>query len=332
MTLPSPSRRAVLQAALGASLTAALPARAEDLHPSWPSKPIRLIVPYPPGGAADTVARIFAEDLRETFKQPVLVENKLGAGTAIAAELVAGSLPDGYTLSLTPTGQLTVLPHIVKNLRFDPFTSFAPVSQLAYTAVVIAAALRAPINTLAELAALAKEKPGQVSYSSSGSGTIIHLAGEYFALTADIKLLHVPFKGSAQAVSSLLSGEVDTAFDTLTILAPQIRGNKVKGIAVAAKERSPLLPTVPTVAESGYPDFEVTSWFGLIAPAGTPKAIVETINAEINAAIAKPNVREALEAQGLTPWPSTPEQFAERIRSDHAKYQRVVEGAHIKFD
>jgi tripartite-type tricarboxylate transporter receptor subunit TctC len=330
MTPASLSRRIVLGAALGASLAVALPAAAETS--TWPTKSVRLIVPYPPGGAADTVARLFAEKLGDALKQSIVVENKPGAGTAIAAELVAKAPPDGYTLSLVPTGQLTVLPHIAKELRFDPFTSFTPVSQLAYTAVVIAASQKSGINNLADLVTRAKAKPEGVTYSSSGSGTIIHLAGEYFALTSGTKLLHVPFKGSAPAVSALLSGEIETSFDTLTILAPQIRADKVKGIAIAAKDRSPLLPNVPTVAESGFPDFEVTSWFGLAAPAGTPKDIVDRINAEITAISARTDVREALAAQGLVPWPSTPEQFAARIKADHAKYGDVVRNAKIVFE
>jgi tripartite-type tricarboxylate transporter receptor subunit TctC len=304
------------------------PAHAE----TWPSKPIKLVVPYPPGGAADAAARLYAEKLGESLKQPVVVENKAGAGTAIAAEFVANAAPDGYTLSLVPTGQLTVLPHIAKNLRFDPFKSFVPVSLLASTAVVIAANPTVPAADVKGLVALARSKPGKLSYSSSGSGTIIHLAGENFALATGSELLHVPFKGSAPAVTALLGGEVDLAFDTLTVLAPQIKAGKVKGIAIASKKRSPLLPNVPTVAEAGYPDFDVVSWFGLAAPAGTPDAIVKRLNTEVQAIASQPSVQERLAAQGLEAWPTTPAQFAERIRSDHAKYGRIVKASGATFD
>jgi len=324
------SRRAVLGTLFIALLTLAQPVAAQTA--AWPSKPIRLIVPYVPGGAADTVARIVAEKLTESLKQPVTVENKPGAGTAIAAELVAKSAPDGYTLSLVPTGQLAVLPHLVKDLRFDPFTSFAPISQLAYTAVVIAAAPSVAADNLKQLVTLAKAKPGSITYSSTGSGTITHLAAEYFALVSGTKLLHIPFKGSSQAITALLSGDVNVAFDTLTVLAPQIKAGKLKGIALSSKERSPLLPDLPTIAESGYPDFEVTSWFGLAAVAGTPREIISRINAEVNAILDQPAVRETLLAQGLTPWPSTPEQFAKRIRADHAKYGEVVRNSDATFD
>ncbi|CAD5109510.1 Bug family tripartite tricarboxylate transporter substrate binding protein [Zestomonas carbonaria] len=298
----------------------------------WPSQPLKIVVPYPPGGAADTVARIYADALGESLGQTVLVDNRPGAGTAIAAEFVANSPADGYTLSLVPTGQLTVLPHIVKNLKFDPVKSFAPVSLLAYTGVVIAASDKVPAKNLPELVALAKSKPGELSYSSSGSGTIIHLAGEYFRLTSGTDLLHVPFKGSAPAVSAVLGGNVDLAVDTLTILAPQIQGGKLRGLAIASHERSPLLPDVPTVAESGYPDFEVTSWFGLNVPAATPAPIIQRLNAEIARAAASSAVKEKLATQGLVAWPSTPEAFAEQIRSDSAKYGEVVAKSHITFD
>ena len=315
-----------LAAAAGLALS---PAAQAD---SWPAKPIKLVVPYPPGGAADAVARLYADKLSERLKQPVVVDNKPGAGTAIAAEFVAKAPADGYTLSLVPTGQLTVLPHLSKTLRFDPFASFAPVSLLASTAVVIAANGTVPVHSVKEVVALAKAKPGQVSYSSSGSGTIIHLAGENFRLATGADLLHVPFKGSAPAVAALLSGDVNLSFDTLTVLAPQIKAGKVKGIAIASRERSPLLPNVPTVAEAGYPDFEVVSWFGLAAPAATPKEIVARLNAEVGAIARQPGVKESLAAQGLEPWTTTPEQFAQRIKADYAKYGQVVKASGATFD
>lgn len=325
--------KGIAATAISISIGAALlgvhtPAKAD----TWPSKPIRLIVPYPPGGAADATARLYAEKLGESLKQPVLVENKPGAGTAIAAELVAKAPADGYTLSLVPTGQLTVLPHLSRELRFDPLGSFAPVSLLASTAVVIAANGTTNVATVKELVSQAKASPGKFSYSSSGSGTIIHLAGENFQLLTGTKLLHVPFKGSAPAVTALLGGEVNLAFDTLTVLAPQIKSGKVRGIAIASKKRSPLLPDVPTVAEAGYPDYDVVSWFGLAAPAGTPDAVIKQLNGEVRKIAGQPAVQEKLAAQGLEAWPSTPAQFADRIRGDYVKYGRVVKASGIQFD
>lgn len=310
----------------------ALPGAGFAQNAAWPQKPIKLLVPYPPGGACDTVGRLFAEKLSERLKQPVVVENKPGAGTAIAAEYLAKSAPDGHTLEVTPTGQLTILPHVAKELRFDPARDFTPISQLAYTSVVIAAAPNFSVKDLRDVVAQAKARPGQLSYSSSGSTTIIHLAGEYFANTAGVSLLHVPFKGSAPAVAALLGGEVNLAFDTLTILSPQIKAGKVKGVAIAAPERSPLLPDVPTVAEAGYPGFEVPSWFGLIGPGNLPGEIVERLNREIAEIQKLPEVKEKLAAQGLAAWPSTPTEFARRLRDDSAKYGQVVKAAGIRFD
>lgn len=298
---------------------------------AWPEKTITLIVPYPPGGAADTVGRIYADALSESLKQPVVVENKPGAGTAIAADLVANSRPDGYTLSLVPTGQFTVLPHIAK-IKFDPFKSFEPVSLLAYTGVVIAANAQLPVKDFKDFIAQAKAAPGKFSYSSSGSGTIIHLAGEYLRLKTGVNLLHVPFKGSAPAVTAVLGGDVNLAVDTLTVLAPQIKGGKLKGLAIASAERSPVLPDVPTVAELGYPGFEVRSWFGLVAAAKTPKEILVRLNAEIAKAAASQSVKYKLTAQGLDAWPSTPAQFTQQIRTDYDKYGQVVRESGATFD
>lgn len=318
--------------ALLAAVAFALPGASFAQNAAWPQKPIRLLVPYPPGGACDAVGRLFAEKLSERLKQPVIVENKSGAGTAIAAEYLAKSAPDGYTLAVTPTGQLTILPHVAKNLRFDPVKDFTPISQIAYTSVVIAAAPNFPVNDLRDLVAKAKAKPGDITYSSSGSTTIIHLAGEYFANTAGISLLHVPFKGSAPAVAALLGDEVNLAFDTLTVLSPQIKAGKVKGLAIAAPKRSPLLPNVPTVAEAGYPGFEVPSWFGLIGPGNLPKEIVKRLNHEIAEIQKLPEVKAKLAAQGLEIWPSTSAEFAKRLRDDSAKYGKVVKAAKIRFD
>ncbi|MDR0673447.1 MAG: tripartite tricarboxylate transporter substrate binding protein [Zoogloeaceae bacterium] len=304
----------------------------QDHHHAWPQKTIRLFVPYPPGGACDTVGRLFAEKLSERLGQTVIVENKPGAGTAIAAELLAKSPPDGHTLAVTPTGQLTILPHVARNLNFDPGKDFTPITQLAYTSVVITAAPNFRVDDLKDLVRQAKARPGDFTYSSSGSTTIIHLAGEYFASTAGISLLHVPFKGSAPAVTALLGGEVNLAFDTLTILSPQIKAGKIKGLAIAAPKRSPLLPDLPTVAEAGYPGFEVPSWFGLIGPKDLPVSVVERLNREITAIQQLPEIREKLAAQGLEVWPSTPAEFAQRLKTDSTRYARIVKQAQIRFD
>lgn len=299
---------------------------------TWPSRSIKLIVPFPAGGAADTIARIYGEKLSEALKQPVVVENKAGAGTAIAADFVAKADPDGYTLSLAPAGQLTILPHVNSAINFDPFKSFAPVSLLASVPYVVAASPDAPVANLKELVAAAKKEPGKFTYSSCGPGTLCHLSGELFKSLTGTDLLHVPFKGSAPAMNALLGNQVNLAFDTLTVLAPQIRDGKVKGLAVTSRERSPLLPNVPTAAEAGVSDFVVDSWFGLVVPAATPANIVQRLNAEVIRIGSLPDVRERFGAQGLDVTTSTPEAFMQTIRSDYERWGRVVDAAGAKLN
>lgn len=299
---------------------------------SWPSRSIKLIVPFPAGGAADTIARIYSEKLGEALKQSVVVENKAGAGTAIAAETVAAADPDGYTLSLAPAGQLTILPHVNTAIKFDPFKSFTPVSLLASVPYVVAASPDAPVSNLKELVAAAKKDPGKFTYSSCGPGTLCHLSGELFKSLTGTDLLHVPFKGSAPAINALLGNQVNLAFDTLTVLAPQIRDGKVKGLAVTSRERSPLLPNVPTAAEAGVSGFVVDSWFGLVVPAATPANVVQRLNAEVIRIGNLPDVRQRLETQGLTVTTSTPEAFTQTIRADYERWGKVVDAAGAKLN
>lgn len=296
---------------------------------AWPSRTIKLIVPFPPGGAADTVARVYADKLTEALKQPVVIENKAGAGTAIGAEAVASAEPDGYTLSLAPAGQLTILPHINREIRYDPFKSFVPVSNLATVPYVLAASPDTPISTAKELIASAAKDPGKLTFSSCGPGTLCHLSGELFQSQTGTRLLHVPFKGSAPAVNALLGNVVNLSFDTLTVLAPQIRDGKVKGLLVTSRERSPQLPDVPTAAEAGVSDFVVDSWFGLAAPAGTPADIVQRLNAEVVRIGVLPDVKARLETQGLRVTTSTPEGFAETIKADYDRWGKVIKDSGV---
>ncbi|UYO46620.1 tripartite tricarboxylate transporter substrate binding protein [Rhodopseudomonas palustris] len=330
MTASTVSRRILLCATFAASLVAALPAAAQPAD--WPNKPLKLIVPFPPGGAADAVGRVVAEKLSEVLKQPVVVENKAGAGTAIAADAAAKAAPDGYTLSLAPAGQLTILPHLNKSLSYDPFKSFAPVSLVAEVPYVIGASAETPATSLKDLIAAAKKEPGKLSYSSCGNGTLCHLSGELFKNLTGTDLLHVPFKGSAPAIQALLGGQVNLSFDTLTILAPQVKSGKVKGLVITSRTRSPLLPDVPTAAEAGLPEFVVSSWFGIVVPAGTPKEIVTRLTTEINALAKLPDVRDRLAAQGLDAIPSTPEAFTKVIHEDYARWGKVVEASGAKLD
>jgi len=314
--------------ALGA-LAASAPAAHAD---TWPSRPLKLIVPFPPGGAADAVGRLYAERLAAVLKQPVLVDNKPGAGSAIGGDAAAKAAPDGYTLSLAPAGQLTIVPHLNKSLAYDPLKDFAPVTLLAQVAYVFAAQPSLPANTLAELVQQAKANPGRLNYASCGNGTVCNLTGELFKLQAGINLQHVPYKGSAPAITALLAGEVQLASDTLTVLAPQIKAGKLKGLAITSHERSPLLPDLPTTAEAGYPQVESTSWFGLVLPAATPQPIIARLAAELAAISRQPELRSRLAALGLDTLSSTPERFDALIRSDHAKWGALIARSGIRPD
>ena len=299
---------------------------------AWPSRSIKLIVPFPPGGAADIIARIYADKLSESLKQPIVVENKAGAGTAIAADAAAKADPDGYTLSLAPAGQLTILPHLNKTITYDPFKSFAPVSLLASVPYVVAASPETPISNLKELIAAAKKEPGKLTYSSCGPGTLCHLSGELFKSLTGTDLLHVPFKGSAPAINALIGNQVNLAFDTLTVLAPQIRDGKVKGLAITSRERSPQLPNVPTAAEAGLSNYVVDSWFGLVVPAATPADIVQRLNAEVIRIGNLPDVRERLGSQGLSVTTSTPEAFTQTIQADYARWGKVIDSSGVTLN
>ncbi|MDR0736163.1 MAG: tripartite tricarboxylate transporter substrate binding protein [Zoogloeaceae bacterium] len=321
----------LFSAVLSAITLVAPTAHAQNVS-DWPSKPIKLIVPFPPGGACDTIARIYGEKLAEALKQPVIIENKPGAGTAIAAEFVARSNPDGYTLAVAPAGQLTLLPNLNRKVAYDPFRDFAPISLLASVPNIIAANPSLPANTLRELIALAKGKPGEITYSSCGSGTLCHLTGERFKTQTGVDLLHIPYKGSAPAIAALLGGEVDLAFDTQTVLSPQIKAGKAKALAITSAERSPLLPNVPTAVEAGLPGFVIEGWFSLIAPAATPKAIVKKLNDALNVISQTAEVRERFAAQGLSTLHSTAEELAQLIQTDHAIWAKVVQTTNAKLD
>jgi tripartite-type tricarboxylate transporter receptor subunit TctC len=299
---------------------------------AWPSKPLKLIVPFPPGGAADTIGRYYAEQLAHALGQAVVVDNKPGAGTAIAAEAAAGAVPDGYTLSLATSGQLTILPHLQGNLRFDPLKDFTPVSLLASVPNVIAVNAKFPADSVAALVAAARAQPGKLSYSSCGSGTLCHLSGELFKGLTGADLLHVPYKGSAPAVAAVLGGEVQVAVDTLTILAPQIQAGKLRGLVLTAAQRSPLLPGVPSAPEVGLPAFATSGWFGIVLPAGAPAPVVERLQREIATIARTPKTLRELEAKGITVEHNTPAAFAELIRLDHGRWGRVIRDSDVRIE
>jgi len=309
------------------ALSAATLAQADN----WPSRPLTLIVPFPPGGAADTVGRYYAEQLSTSLGQPVVVDNKPGAGTAIAAETVAKAKPDGYTLSLATAGQLAILPNL-QAVRYDPIKDFTPVAVLASVPNVVAVGPKTKVDSLQALIDQAKAKPGALSYSSCGNGTLCHLSGELLKNLAGVDLLHVPYKGSAPAVTGLLGGEVDVAVDTLTVLAPQIQAGKLKGLVLTSAERSPLLPSVPSANEVGLPGFVASGWFGIVLPKGAEPALVERLNNAIEVIADKPETAERFGQQGISVERSSPAGFAQVIAADKARWGEVIRTAQVHIE
>ena len=299
---------------------------------TYPSRAVTLVVPFPPGGAADTVGRYYAEQLSASLGQPVVVDNKPGAGTAIAAEAVAKAKPDGYTLSLATAGQLTILPNLQKGLRYDPLQDFTPVAVLASVPNVVAVPAASKVDTLQALIDQAKARPGALSYSSCGNGTLCHLSGELLKNLAGIDLRHVPYKGSAPAVTAVLGGEVDVAVDTLTVLAPQIQAGKLKGLVLSSAQRSPLLPGVPSASEAGLPGFEASGWFGLVLPKGASPQLVEQLSAAIAAIAQAPQTAERFAQNGISVEHSTPAGFAKLIADDGARWGEVIRAGNITLE
>jgi tripartite-type tricarboxylate transporter receptor subunit TctC len=298
---------------------------------TFPSKPVKIIVPFPPGGSADAAARIVAEKTSEEWKQPVLVENKPGAGTTIAAAFVAGSAPDGYVLYLTGPISHAVSAALYKNPGYDAVESFAAVARVASAPFILVVHPSVKANSVQELVGLAKARPGALTYASSGSGAAPHLAAEMLASMTGTKFVHVPFKGTAPALVALLGGQVDFQIADVAAI-PHVRAGKLRALAVTTARSSALVPGVPSIAESGVPGFDVPSATGILAPTGTPREIVANINATINRALATGEVRQRLNAQGFEPAPATPEEFGAFLASEVRKYARVIQEAGVRID
>jgi tripartite-type tricarboxylate transporter receptor subunit TctC len=296
---------------------------------NYPSKPIRIVVPFPAGGSVDTVARWISQPLSEALKQPVVVDNRGGAGGNLGADLVAKSAPDGYTLLVTTPG-LAIGRSIYRKLPFDPVTDFAPVSQLTSTFLILVVHPSVPADSVNELIALAKTQPGQLNYGSSGAGATIHMATELFRIATGIDIVHVPYKGEAPAYTALLGNQVQLTVGPVSGLLPHIRAGRLRALGVTSSKRSAAMPDIPTIAEAGVRDFEFTSWFGIFAPAGVPREIVAKLNGELVRIMAMPEIRERLPAMGNEAVGSTPEQFAEKYQSDIAQYATVVKQAGIQ--
>lgn len=324
-------RLARLVAAAAAGLFACLPAAQAEA--AFPHQPITLVVPFPAGGPTDGMARVLAQKLGERLGQQVIVENKGGAGGIIAAEDVARATPDGYRLFFGTTGTLAINPSLYRHLPYDPIKDFAPVALMATTMNVLVVNPRLPANNLADLIKLAKAKPGELTFGSAGNGSSNHLSGELFRRDAGgLQITHVPYKGSAPALVDLLGGRISMMFDTIAQETQNIAKGKVRALAVTGPKRSPLLPDVPTASEAGLKDFDVTIWFGVLAPAGTPRPVVDRLNHAIVAVMGAPDMKKLMQAQGAEAAAGTPAEFTALIMHDIAKWGPVVKGSGATID
>ena len=304
------------------ALIAACACAATLTYGAWPEKPLQLIVPYPPGGLTDALARAVAKPLGERLKQPVVVQNVAGGGGNIGAAKAAKSPPDGYTIYIGNNATVGLNTLVYKSLPFDPLTELAPITLIVESQSIVVVHPSVAAQSVAELIALARARPDQINYGSTGSGGVSHLAGEMFKGATGARMTHVPYKGTGPALTDLLGGQIQMMFNDTA--APHVKSGKLRALAVTGAKRWPLLPEVPTLAEAGVPGFEKYNWFGILAPAGTPEPIVTALNRELVAIMRDPAIQRWVEAQGAEATASTPEEFAAFIRRDLAKWARVV--------
>ncbi len=309
--------------------TAALPSFAQS---PYPNKPIRLVVPFTPGGVTDTSGRLIAEQLSKRLGQQVIVDNKPGASGNIGTQQVAAAAPDGYTLVLGFDGTMVINPHVFDKVPFDTLKDFAPVGKIGDAVLILVAHPGVAAKTLTEVIALSKTQAGGLSYGTSGTGGTPHIAGEQLKLRTGANLTHVPYKGGGQALIDVMGGSIPLVYTAVAGAQGHVKSGKLKAIAVSSAQRSKSLPDVPTFIESGVPDFEVSSWVGLLAPAKTPKAILDKLNAELNAVLNDPDVREKLNVMGITATPGTADKFGDEMKRDLARYGPVVKAAGIKAE
>ena len=302
------------------------------LAQGYPERPLRVLVGYPPGGGTDLVARIVAPPLSERLRQPVVVENRPGANAIIATEMVVKAKPDGYTLLMGYATELAVNPATFRKLPYDPLRDLAPVAQLGSAPLVLAVHPAVAAQDVRALVALAKSRPGALSYSSSGNGSVHHFAGELFKIQTGTHIVHIPYKGSGPATADAVSGQVEITYASAASVLRFVQAGRLRGLAVTSAQRSPQLPGVPTAAESGLAGLDLTSWYGLLAPAGTPPEVISRLNGEIAAVLALPAVRDAFTVQGLEVSKSSPAAFAQFIRAEAAKYAGIAKARGITQD
>lgn len=325
-----PTRRGMLLASASLGLSAlGLPAHAA----AYPDKPIRLVVPFPAGGATDLMARTLGQKLSERIGQPVIIDNRAGAGGGIGAEAVATSAPDGYTLLFATMGSLTINPSLYKNLRYDPAKSFEPITLTHNTSNLLVVNPNVPAKSVAELIELARKRPGELTFASAGNGTTSHLSGELFKSLAKVDLTHVPYKGSAPAMTDFLGGRTSMMFDTASNFVEYVKNGKVRPLGVTDRKRLPSMPTVPTISETpGMGEYEMSLWLGVLAPAGTPNTIVAKLHDEIGAAMSSPDIIRQMADAGIEVRLSTSKEFAALMRADTAKWSEVVKRAGVRLD
>ena len=308
-------------------LLAAAPAA---LAQGYPARPVRIVVPFPPGGGTDIGTRIFAQKLQEALAQPVVIENRAGASGVVGTELAAKSAPDGYTLMMGNIGTHAINVSLFAKLPYDPVRDFAPVSQVALLPMFLLVHPAVPAKSVAELIALAKARPGQINYSSSGAGGMPHVSAELFRTMAGVQMVHIPYKGGGPAVADLVGGQVQVSFATVLESIAHVKAGKLRALGVSSSKRSAAMPELPTLAEAGLPGYESGSWLGLYAPAATPKEIVARLGAETMRIVRLPDVREKLLQQGAEPVGGTAAELAATLQSDIAKYARVLREAGVK--
>ena len=325
------NRQFLVLAAIASSLSFAPQAAFAQPH-AYLSKPIRLIVPFPPGGATDIIGRTLAQKLSVQLGQNVIVDNKPGAGGTLGSAEAAKAAPDGYTLLLATTSTHSIAPSLYKNISYSADKDFTPITEVATATNVLIVTPNLPAKDVAELIALAKKNPDALNFASSGNGTIVHLQSELFKLASNTKLTHVPYKGTALAIPDLISGQTQVMFDSLVSALPHINSGKVRALAVTSSKRTALLPNVPTVVESGLPDYVVNTYFGLFAPPGTPRDIVQRLHKEAVIAVLSADVKERFASQGAEPVGGTPEALSALIKSETAKWKRVIDAGQIKLD
>ncbi len=321
-------RIVVAAAALGLGLGALTSAQGEP----YPARPIKIIVPTPAGGPVDVIGRLVANHLATANGQTVVVDNRPGAGNTIGSKEAAQAEPDGYTLLYSSASGLVLAPMLQKNAGYDPITSYDPIALVAQSSTILVVHPSVPAHTVAELVAHARANPGKVNFSSGGIGVLPHLIGEWFKSRAGIDIVHVPYRGGGPSINDLVGGQVQMTFEGVSVLRPLIESGKLRALAVTSAKRLPQLPDLPTMIESGFPDFVSVSWTGLLAPARTPREIVDRLNAQINAGVASPEFKAALARLGNEPLGGTPQDFADLIKADIAKWAPVVKALGLKAE